>query len=119
MAVTVLSNDPDLTRRQYGWMPFPDFECGGYSPPCAEVTPCCPGGGSLLQDTTSTRSLFYYLSVIRCAELLGKPVMLYANGIGPVHKAGQPPEGEAGGGAGRPGHPKRPPAPPGSCGTWA
>lgn len=50
------------------------------------MTPCCPGGGSLLQDTTSTRSLFYYLSVIRCAELLGKPVMLYANGIGPVHK---------------------------------
>lgn len=58
----------------------------GYSPPCAEVTPCLSGGGSLLQDTTSTRSLFYYLSVIRCAELLGKPVMLYANGIGPVHK---------------------------------
>lgn len=42
--------------------------------------------GSLLQDTTSTRSLLYYLSVIRCAQLLGKPVMLYANGIGPVRR---------------------------------
>ena len=44
------------------------------------------GGGSLLQDTTSTRSLLYYLTVIRCAHRLGKPVMLYANGIGPVRR---------------------------------
>ena len=44
------------------------------------------GGGSLLQDTTSTRSLLYYLSVIRCAQRLHKPVMLYANGIGPVRR---------------------------------
>ena len=26
----------------------------------------------------------YYLSVIRWAKRMGKPVMLYANGIGPV-----------------------------------
>ena len=44
------------------------------------------GGGSLLQDRTSTRSLMYYLSIIWGAELFGKPVMLYANGIGPVRK---------------------------------
>ena len=42
--------------------------------------------GSLLQDRTSTRSLLYYLSIVRCAEWMGKPVMLYANGIGPVQK---------------------------------
>lgn len=39
-----------------------------------------------MQDRTSTRSLLYYLSVIRAAEWMGKPVMLYANGIGPVRK---------------------------------
>ena len=44
------------------------------------------GGGSLLQDRTSTRSLLYYLSIIQAAELFHKPVMLYANGIGPVQK---------------------------------
>lgn len=44
------------------------------------------GGGSLLQDRTSTRSLLYYLAIIRAAELFHKPVMLYANGIGPVRK---------------------------------
>ena len=42
------------------------------------------GGGSLLQDVTSNRSLYYYLSVVWLAKKLGKPVMLYAQGIGPV-----------------------------------
>ncbi|MBQ9458936.1 MAG: polysaccharide pyruvyl transferase CsaB [Oscillospiraceae bacterium] len=42
------------------------------------------GGGSLLQDHTSTRSLLYYTSLIRLAKHFGKPIMFYANGIGPV-----------------------------------
>lgn len=42
------------------------------------------GGGSLLQDETSTRSLLYYLCIVFTAKLFGKKVMLYANGIGPV-----------------------------------
>lgn len=42
------------------------------------------GGGSLLQDKTSKRSLRYYAGVMRAAELLGKKVYVYANGIGPI-----------------------------------
>ena len=42
------------------------------------------GGGTLIQDSTSTKSLMYYLFVIRLAELFGKKVMLYANGIGEI-----------------------------------
>lgn len=42
------------------------------------------GGGSLLQDATSRRSLLYYLSLIRAAHRMGRPVMLYANGLGPL-----------------------------------
>ena len=42
------------------------------------------GGGSLLQDATSTKSLVYYTSVIRYAQRVGVPVMVYANGIGPI-----------------------------------
>lgn len=44
------------------------------------------GGGTLLQDNTSTKSLLYYLYMIRCARKYGIKVILYANGIGPVHK---------------------------------
>lgn len=42
------------------------------------------GGGSLLQNVTSRRSLYYYLVIIRLAKMLGTRVMLYAQGIGPI-----------------------------------
>ena len=44
------------------------------------------GGGSLIQDITSTKSILYYLYITRMAQRLHKPVMLYANGIGPVNR---------------------------------
>ena len=44
------------------------------------------GGGSLLQDRTSTKSIMYYLTVMNLAKFMKKKVMLYANGIGPVIK---------------------------------
>ncbi len=86
VAVTVLSKDPDMTRRQYGLDAIPRFRVWRVFSALRRSDALLSGGGSLLQDTTSTRSLLYYLSVIRCAQWLGKPVMLYANGIGPVRK---------------------------------
>lgn len=44
------------------------------------------GGGSLLQDTTSMRSLLYYLWIVRLAYNLRVPVMFYAQGIGPLRR---------------------------------
>ncbi len=43
------------------------------------------GGGTLIQDTTSTKSLIYYLSVISLAVRKKLKVMLYSNGIGPLN----------------------------------
>ena len=86
VSVTVLSNDPELTRKQYGMDAIPRFRMWRVFNALRRSDVLLSGGGSLLQDTTSTRSLMYYLSVIRCADFLGKPVMLYANGIGPVRK---------------------------------
>ena len=42
------------------------------------------GGGSLLQDVTSKKSLLYYLAIIWLGKLLNKKVMLFAHGIGPI-----------------------------------
>ncbi len=44
------------------------------------------GGGSLIQDKTSSRSLYYYLFVIRTAALFSKKIYMYANGFGPIDK---------------------------------
>lgn len=44
------------------------------------------GGGSLLQDVTSLRNVVYYTSLIRFAGFARKPVMIYAQGVGPLNK---------------------------------
>jgi len=45
------------------------------------------GGGSLIQDITSTQSLIYYTFLVHMAKFFGMRVMAYGNGIGPVTKA--------------------------------
>lgn len=42
------------------------------------------GGGSLLQDYTSARSIHYYLAILRMGLLFRKKVFLISNGIGPL-----------------------------------
>ena len=44
------------------------------------------GGGSLMQDITSSKSLLYYTSVMRYAAWCGDKVYVYANGIGPLRE---------------------------------
>jgi polysaccharide pyruvyl transferase CsaB len=45
------------------------------------------GGGSIFQDVTSTRSLSYYICVVALARLLKKPVIFYAQGVGPINRS--------------------------------
>lgn len=86
--LTVLSNNPQLTHRQYGLKAVNRFRVDKIISALRKSDLLLFGGGSLIQDTTSTRSLLYYLAVIHLAKGMGKPVMLYANGIGPVRKPG-------------------------------
>ncbi len=44
------------------------------------------GSGSILQDATSNRSIFYYHFIMRMAVRYHCKTMLYANGIGPIHR---------------------------------
>ena len=82
--LTVLSNDPEETRQHYGLEAVSRFHMAQVMGAMKNSDLLLFGGGSLFQDATSTRSLLYYLSVIRMAHQFHKPVMLYANGIGPV-----------------------------------
>lgn len=82
--ITVLSGNPDDTRRRHGVkaiyrVNYPDIITALRSSDLL-----ISGGGSLIQDVTSDRSLYYYLSIIMLAKKFGCPVMLYAQGIGPV-----------------------------------
>ncbi len=44
------------------------------------------GGGSLLQDATSGKSLRYYAALLKLAGKRGMKTCLYANGIGPIRR---------------------------------
>jgi polysaccharide pyruvyl transferase CsaB len=44
------------------------------------------GGGSLLQDATSFRSLLYYGALMLVARARGKPVILWGQGLGPLRR---------------------------------
>lgn len=46
------------------------------------------GGGSLFQDTTSSKSLKYYAFIVNLARLLGMRVYIYANGVGVIRYNG-------------------------------
>ena len=85
--LTVLSHDPASTREKYG------VEAVDRMAPLAivrAVKRCdmlISGGGSLLQDVTSNRSIRYYLAIICLAKLFGKKVFIYSQGIGPIDRA--------------------------------
>ena len=46
------------------------------------------GGGSLMQDVTSSRSLWFYLWTLASAKRHGCPVIMYGCGIGPIKSGG-------------------------------
>ncbi len=82
--ITVLSKKPEETREKYGIEAVYRFGVRDVFYAIHDCDVLLSGGGSLLQDSTSTRSLMYYLSITAAAKCMRKKVMLYANGIGPV-----------------------------------
>ena len=86
IGITVLSRDPKMTGELHGVKAVNRFSPFGVLKAVKGCELLISGGGSLLQDNTSTRSLLYYLSIVWTAHKMGKKTMLYANGIGPVNK---------------------------------
>ncbi len=86
ISITVLSKNPQETAKTYGVTSIDRFSFCKIFKAMKKTKLLISGGGSLLQDVTSSKSLFYYLSIIRLAKMRGAKVMLYANGIGPIQK---------------------------------
>lgn len=82
----VLSGDPELTTRMYGVEARHRMRYSEVRDAIRSSDGLISGGGSLLQDTTSPKTIPYYLGVVKLAQLLGKPTFIYSQGIGPVHR---------------------------------
>lgn len=86
LSITALSNNPKKTKEVYGINAVNRFKVSEVWKALSECDIFLSGGGSLLQDFTSTRSIIYYLAVILMAKMRKKKVYVYANGIGPIDK---------------------------------
>ena len=84
--LNVLSYDPARTRRLYNVNATQRFHYGSVKKALKSADLLISGGGSLLQDETSSRSLYYYLGVMALAKRMKKKIYVYANGVGPIHK---------------------------------
>ena len=84
LSLGVLSYNPEETKTQFGIDAVDRNNIFAVIKAIMSSKMLLVGGGTLIQDSTSTKSLIYYLSVIKIAQLFNKKVMLYANGIGPV-----------------------------------
>ena len=82
--ITVISANPQDTMERHGvqaisWLGIPAIWAA-----LGKADLLLSGGGSLLQNVTSRRSLYYYMGIIFLAFMARVPVMLYAQGIGPI-----------------------------------
>lgn len=84
LPITVLSRRPAETARDYGVRALHMFNVPGFLRTLGRSRLYINGGGSLIQDVTSTRSLLYYLATLAMAKRRGCRVMMYGCGIGPV-----------------------------------
>jgi polysaccharide pyruvyl transferase CsaB len=84
VAITVLSQSPGATAEKYA------VHSVSRRSPLAilgAVRRCdllISGGGSLLQDATSKKSILYYLAIMWLSFLFRKKVFIYSQGIGPI-----------------------------------
>jgi polysaccharide pyruvyl transferase CsaB len=83
---TVLSRDPRETRSSMKVAAIHRFNVLRTISILLRTRLFVAGGGSLIQDNTSTRSIMYYLGMLSIAKACGARTMLLANGLGPISR---------------------------------
>lgn len=86
MPITVLSRTPGATAEKHGVEALHMFDIFEIWKVMRRRKVYINGGGSLIQDVTSSRSIWYYLYTLMAAKHRGCRVLMYGCGIGPVKK---------------------------------
>ncbi|MCL2187391.1 MAG: polysaccharide pyruvyl transferase CsaB [Defluviitaleaceae bacterium] len=85
VSLLVLSRNPQETLRETGVFSINRLNFFSVRKYMKRTRLIVYGGGSHMQDITSTRSLVYYTFLVHMAKFMGLRVMLYGNGIGPIN----------------------------------
>lgn len=83
--ITVFSSNPEFTSKTYNVNSVRSFDIKKVIDEIQNCDVLISGGGSLLQDVTSLKSLVYYTVVIALGILFNKKVIIFAQGIGPIN----------------------------------
>lgn len=83
--IVALSADPAATAERLGIRAVNRWDKAAVKRELGGAALFCSGGGSLLQDVTSVRSVYYYAAQIRLAQKLNVPTMVLAQGLGPLN----------------------------------
>ena len=86
MPLTVMSRNPMDIAVQHHVKAVHTFNIFGFLRALRRSALYINGGGSLIQDVTSSRSLWYYLFSLRAAKKRRCKVLMYGCGIGPVSR---------------------------------
>ncbi len=86
--IVVLSGNPEETSEKYDVKSINRYSIRSIIKHMSKSDALVFGGGSLLQDVTSKRSIYYYLFLILAAKVMHKKIVLLSQGIGPIiHKS--------------------------------
>jgi polysaccharide pyruvyl transferase CsaB len=89
LVIDVLSQTPGETARGYGVEATARSDIPAVREAIARADVVVSGGGGLLQNATSSRSLLYYCGIIRAAIRAGKPTLVFAQSVGPLDRLGR------------------------------
>lgn len=82
----VTAHDEASVRSRFGVRTLPRRRLSAVLRALGDCQALVLGGGSLLQDATSFRSLLYYGALILAARRRGLPVLLWGQGLGPLRR---------------------------------
>ena len=82
--IDVLSATPEITAHDYGVEATQRMDLRAIAKSIERCDVVLSGGGGLLQNTTSLKSLLYYAGIVRSGIQAGKKTMIFAQSIGPL-----------------------------------
>lgn len=87
--IDVLSQTPEETARDFQVEATPRMDLSAVKHAIERADIVLSGGGGLLQNATSLKSLLYYAGIVRTAIHAGRKTMIFAQSIGPLDFIGR------------------------------
>ncbi len=83
-SLSVLSSNPDKTKELYNVQAYDRFKFSEIRKAIKQADLLVSGGGTLFQDITSKKSIWYYLGIVKLAQLYHKKIVVCYQGMGPL-----------------------------------